>query len=86
VIELRTYLIEVMRALLSLEQEPTAGHALSGMLRGTRALEFSLPGGAHRAAYVIDDVARRCTVFAIGPHENFYRLAERRYTALKAGR
>jgi hypothetical protein len=55
-------------------------------LRGVRSLEFSLPGGEHRAAYyvLIDD--RVCLVFAIGPHENFYRLAERRYEALvKAG-
>ena len=83
VVELRTYLVEVMRALLALEQMPLKGHTLSGILRGVRSLEFSLPGGAYRAAYLVDDSARVCRVFAVGPHERFYQLAERRYAALR---
>jgi mRNA interferase RelE/StbE len=80
---LRPYLPKVMRALLALEQNPLKGHTLTGSLRGVRSLDFSLPGGAYRAAYfvVVDDHV--CLVFAIGPHENYYREAERRYEALR---
>jgi hypothetical protein len=81
---LRTYLVEVMRALLALERAPLKGHTLTGTLRGVRSLEFSLPGGAYRAAYLVDDAARACRVFAVGPHERFYQLVERRYAALRA--
>jgi len=79
---LRAYMDKVSKALLRLETDPYAGHTLSGSLRGVRALEFSLPGGANRAAYcvMVDDHA--CVVFAIGPHENYYKMAERRYEAL----
>lgn len=84
---LRAHATRVSRALLALEDDPRKGHTLTGSLRGVRSLEFSLPGGAHRAAYyvLVDD--RVCLVFAVGPHENFYKLAQRRYQALiKAGR
>jgi mRNA-degrading endonuclease RelE of RelBE toxin-antitoxin system len=34
----------VTRAILKLEDDPFLGHPLTGSLKGTRALEFSLPG------------------------------------------
>lgn len=75
------------RVLLQLEQNPFAGHALSGSLRGARSLEFSLPGGAYRAVYVVFDAERVCLVFIVGLHENIYKKAERRYQALlRSGR
>lgn len=63
-----------LKALGRLHDDPMAGHPLSGSLR--RSLEFSAPEGAYRAAYIIDE--QTCVVFLIGPHEDFYKLAERR--------
>lgn len=73
----------MLEALARLETEPYRGHALAGSLRGVRSLEFSLPGGAYRAAYVVDSEARACIVFIVGPHEGFYQRAERRAAALE---
>lgn len=74
---------KAVRALVSLEQDPYKGHTLTGSLRGVRSLEFSLPGGAYRAAYVVLEEKRTCLVFLVGPHEGFYRKAERRLEALR---
>lgn len=77
----RTVLEKALRAMTDLATNPLSGHALTGSLRGVRSLEFSAPGGAYRAAYIVHrDV---CIVFMVGPHENFYKIAERRYRALK---
>jgi mRNA-degrading endonuclease RelE of RelBE toxin-antitoxin system len=73
----------ITRELLALEQNPQLGHTLIGSLAGARSLEFSLPGGAYRAAYIVREEARRCVVFQIGPHEGFYQKAERRYRSLR---
>jgi mRNA-degrading endonuclease RelE of RelBE toxin-antitoxin system len=79
---LRPWTAQVTRQLLQLEQEPTAGHPRSGILHGTRSLEFNLKGsGAYRAVYVILDENRVCVVLIVGPHENIYARAERRYRA-----
>lgn len=67
-------------ALRQLATDPEAVHPLQGSLRGARALGFSGPGGAYRAAYIVH--GERCLVFLVGPHEGFYALAERRYRAL----
>jgi len=50
VIELRSFLLRVIKELLTLEEDPSRGHTLAGALKGARSLEFSLPGGAYRAA------------------------------------
>jgi len=72
-----------LREILRLRDNPNAGHALRGSLRGARFLEFSLKGGgAWRAVYTVLDDKRLCIIFVVGPHENIYRLAERRYAAL----
>lgn len=74
----------VTRELSRLELDPYAGHTLTGGLRGTRSLEFSLKGGGvYRAVYTIVDSDRICIIFVVGPHENIYRLAERRYAAVR---
>jgi hypothetical protein len=52
-------------------------------LLGARSLEFSLPGEAYRAAYIVLEEEQVCLVFQVGPHENFYKTAERRYAALR---
>ena len=75
----------VVEKLLTLEKNPAGGHQLVGTLRNSRSLEFSLPGGAFRAAYIILDLERVCLVYMIGPHENFYREATRRMEALRRG-
>lgn len=80
--DLRSHLPRVLRALAALETDPHKGHTLKGSLRGVRSLEFSLPGGAHRAAYFVVVDERTCVVFAIGAHEGFYEVAARRYEAL----
>ncbi len=74
-----------MKALSVLEQAPYSGHALTGSLRGARSFEFSLPGGAYRAAYVVLEETEGpvCLVFLVGSHEGFYEKAERRMEALR---
>lgn len=81
---LRSQLGDVTRALSRLASDPFAGHALTGSLTRARALEFTLKGsGAYRAVYTILDDESVCVVFIVGPHENIYKKAERRYEALK---
>lgn len=82
---LRSFRDKAVRALLALEQDPYKGHTLTGSLRGARSLEFSLPGGAYRAAYVVLEEAEGpvCLVFLVGSHEGFYEKAERRMEALR---
>ena len=66
-----------------LETTPDAGPPLTGLLRGARALTFSLPGmGECRVADVKLSGARICLLFVASTRENFYREAERRYEAL----
>jgi len=70
--------------LLSLEENHELGHLLSGSLKGARALEFNLKGsGAYRAIYAVDPDLLECVVFILGPHENIYKKAERRWASLK---
>jgi mRNA-degrading endonuclease RelE of RelBE toxin-antitoxin system len=74
----------VTRAILKLEDDPFLGHSLTGSLKGTRSLDFSLPGsGVYRAVYVVSDTTRVCLVLIVGPHENIYDRAERRVKALR---
>jgi len=84
--DLRQYHDQVLREILRFQEDPLAGHSLKGALRGARALEFNLKGsGAYRAVYTIVEQERVCIVFVVGPHENIYREAERRYAALLKG-
>jgi mRNA-degrading endonuclease RelE of RelBE toxin-antitoxin system len=79
---LRPWTEQAVQQLLRLEDDPSAGHTLSGFLRGTRSLEFTLRGGgAYRAVYVVLDDVSVCVVLIVGPHENIYERAERRYRA-----
>ena len=81
-IRLRPWTEQATRHLLRLEDDPQAGHPLTGILRGTRSLEFNLKGGgAYRAVYVVLNAHRVCVVLIVGPHENIYDKAERRYLA-----
>lgn len=82
--DLRQNKAQATREILKLEENPRLGHALTGSLRGTRALEFNLKGGgAYRAIYTVIDERRICIVFLVGPHENIYRVAERRWAAVQ---
>jgi len=93
VLDLKRWTERITRTLAGLENTPDLGHSLQGTLKGARALEFSLPGGQYRAAYVIrenvsnDEDPKQthtvCLVFMVGPHENFYREAERRLKGLR---
>ncbi len=79
---LRQWTEQATRHLRRLEADPTAGHPLTGFLRGTRSLEFTLQGGsAYRAVYVVLDDVLVCLVLIVGTHENIYERAERRYRA-----
>ncbi len=72
--------------ILQLEDDPYKGHTLTGSLCNVRSVEFSLPGGAHRAAYVVLEADHVCLVFLVGSHEGFYDQAKRRHSSLrKAG-
>jgi len=74
----------IVDEILALETSPKKGHELSGSLQGVRALAFSIKGsGQFRVAYLLHEKDRKCIVFAIGPHENFYALAEKRAKPMK---
>ncbi len=81
--DLEAFYDQVVEDLLALEQDPHKGHTLTGSLKGARALEFSLPGGAYRAVYVVEERERVCLVFILGPHEGIYQKAERRIRAVR---
>ncbi len=74
---------EISGHLRELRTNPEKGHGLSQNLQGVRALEFLIKGsGDYRAAYVIQEEARKVTVFLVGPRENFYDEAARRVKLL----
>ena len=81
--DLRPWVDRVLKTLNALKQEPLKGHVLRGSLAGVRSLEFSLPGGAHRAVYVVLEEQHVCLVFLVGPHEGIYEKAERRVEGLR---
>lgn len=82
--QLRPWTNQALQHLLRLETDPELGHPLKGSLRGVRSLEFSLKGGgAYRATYIALEHDRICLVFLVGPHENVYQRAERRFDALR---
>lgn len=82
--QLRPWANHAIQELLQLETDPTRGHLLKGSLRGVRSLEFSLKGGgAYRATYIVLEQERVCLVFLVGPHENVYQRAERRFATLR---
>jgi len=75
---------EVIEHLKILRNNPEKGHPLTGSLQGARSLEFSLKGsGQFRAAYVYIIKDSNVTVFMVGPHENFYKLALKRASLVK---
>lgn len=83
---LRPWTEQALRAILQLESNPHRGHTLTGSLRGSRSLEFSLKGsGQYRAVYFVLDDEKVCLVFIVGSHENIYEKAERRVAALRKG-
>lgn len=82
--KLRPHVERASRTIGALADEPYRGHALAGDLKGTRSLEFSLPGsGVYRAVYVVIDDEHVCLIFIVGPHENIYDRAKRRLQALR---
>ncbi len=80
---LRNLRAQAAAALLQLQENPQAGHILAGSLSGVRSLAFALQGRAYRAAYVVLEEERTCLLFLVGPRENFYDKAKRRYKALQ---
>ncbi len=80
---LRSHEDQALLALTELETNAYAGHALTGTLEGLRSLKFHLPGsGAYRAIYLIQ-ATTVVLVILVGPRENIYREAERRYKPLR---
>lgn len=73
---------QVLQEITVLSENPYKGHSLTGSLKGFRSLEFTLPGGQYRAAYAVLEETRECIVFLVGPHEGFYKIAERRAKSL----
>jgi mRNA-degrading endonuclease RelE of RelBE toxin-antitoxin system len=81
---LRQWKAEIEASLSELERNPVAGDMLKGSLRGVRVLHLRIKGsGEARIAYVVREDMNRCVVFAIGPRENFYELAGRRFDSLE---
>lgn len=85
--KLRQHRDQIAEELGKLEENPQAGHPLSGSLHNLRALEFTVKGsGAFRAVYGIIDADAVCLLVIVGPHENIYDRAQSRVDALrKAG-
>jgi len=69
---------KVLKALSTLKEKPHLGHMLKGSLKGVRSLKFNINGVAYRAAYIVLEKERTCLIFMVGPHEGFYKEAERR--------
>ncbi len=80
--EFDSYRSKVIQEIIILEDNPQAGHALKGKLKGLRSLEFSLPSGACRAIYKIRDDKHICLIIIVGYHENIYDKAQRRIESL----
>lgn len=75
---------EVTKHLKGLKANPLKGHSLSGSLQGMRALDFTMKGsGQFRAAYFYFSDENVVIIFLVGPHENFYQMAEKRVKLLK---
>jgi mRNA-degrading endonuclease RelE of RelBE toxin-antitoxin system len=81
---LKAHAARILSELAILETAPLAGEAKAGSLKGVRTVTFSLPGGEYRAAYTIHPVEPVCIVFMIGPRENFYSKAARRWEGLQS--
>ena len=82
--KLRKIQAKVVSALLDLEQKPDKGHELKQNLQGIRALEFAIKGsGQFRAAYLLIENDKVCSIIAIGSHENFYELVAKRIEKIK---
>jgi mRNA-degrading endonuclease RelE of RelBE toxin-antitoxin system len=80
---LRAHAARILAELAVLETDPFAGEAKTGSLKGVRAVAFPLPGGEYRAAYAIHPTEPVCIVFMVGPRENFYSKAARRWEGLQ---
>lgn len=75
---------EVVHALLVLEKVPDKGHDLQQDLQGISALDFTIKGsGQYRAAYLLIEEEKTCSILAIGPHENFYDMVKKRVKQVK---
>ena len=69
---------QLLRAILELRSDPSAGHELAGRLRGYRSLKiFVKGGGEYRAIYRVDEEESSVIVHWIGTRENVYDEAER---------
>jgi mRNA-degrading endonuclease RelE of RelBE toxin-antitoxin system len=75
---LRSHEDQALRALGELRENAQAGKALQGSLRGLWSLRF----GRYRIIYTIDGPTV-ILVILVGPRENVYKEAERRYKALR---
>lgn len=74
---------KVLKALSALKEKPHLGHMLKGSLKGVRSLKFTINGVAYRVAYIVLEEERTCLIFMVGPHEGFYKEAERRAKSVK---
>jgi len=73
----------VVNEILELKTNPRKGHMLSGSLYGVRSLAFYLKGVSYRVAYIVLENEKICLVFMIGPHEGFYKKAQRRVKSIR---
>jgi mRNA-degrading endonuclease RelE of RelBE toxin-antitoxin system len=78
-VTVRRKIEEVVRGL---SDDLSAGETLTGSMNGARALKFSTRQGEYRVAYVAQHVEHLAVVFLIGPRENFYETAKRRFRSL----
>lgn len=66
-------------AISRLQENPLAGHALSGDLADCRALDFTAKGsGQYRVVYTVIDFQAVCVVFYVSTRENAYVEVARR--------
>ncbi len=75
---------ELRAKIAVLRTNPDVGDRLEGALEDALSLKFSLKGmGECRVAYIKLTDNRICLLFMVGPRENFYREALRRFEAVQ---
>jgi len=82
----KPHLKAIMEEIKSLKDDPFAGDPLEGSLSKVRSIHFTLKGsGEWRTAYYVLSKDRVCLILLVGPRENFYRKAKKRYDVMKPG-
>lgn len=64
---------DLHQAIRLIMENPDVGQMKSGDLEGVRVYKFRMTRQPVLLAYSYDEVSDTLTLWAVGPHENFYR-------------